>query len=154
MNSENNRPELPVGHRELLKLLVRTGKYFEDLGIDPSLLVSYKRLVRYLRSQHADNLSKILGDVSPRREKAGKEKEVELPAAQISEMPSQVILELALDPKTPRKLLERIADLRFSVTKGALSALRTRDALVEKLRNLIENEATHESIGRAAGPRQ
>ncbi len=49
-----------------------------------------------------------------------------------------------------RKFLERIAALRFGMTRGALSTLRSRDALTEKLYKLLEHESTHEAISRAA----
>jgi len=61
-------------------------------------------------------------------------------------MACATILDLASNQETSRRLLERIATLRFGVTRGGLSALRNRDALVEKLRTLIGNESTHDSI--------
>jgi hypothetical protein len=60
------------------------------------------------------------------------------------------IRERALSKASPRGLLERIASIRFGVTKGAISSLHGRGALVEKILTLIRNEATHTAIERAA----
>jgi hypothetical protein len=46
--------------------------------------------------------------------------------------------------------LKRIAALRFAFAPGALSRL-SRENLIQKLRDTIENEKTHETIGRLAG---
>jgi len=48
-----------------------------------------------------------------------------------------------------RAQLERIASIRFGMSKGALSLL-PREALIDKIRTLVEHEGTHESIARAA----
>lgn len=50
---------------------------------------------------------------------------------------------------TTRLQLHRVASLRFGMSKGALAPL-PKEALVEKIRTLVEHEGTHESITRAA----
>ncbi|HTL72321.1 MAG TPA: hypothetical protein VL863_03380, partial [bacterium] len=85
-----------------------------------------------------------------KNEKIRKKFEPEMSEQEISAISFSKILELATDPNTPRKQLERIATVRFSVTKGGLSMLQNRHALVEKIRTLINNEDTHNSITRVA----
>jgi hypothetical protein len=151
MNPEHDRPDLATEYQNLLSMLARTGKYLEGLNADPSVLKSYRRLLRYLRSQPAERFPEIIGESAHSGEKPGKKYEPELSEQEINTMAFTAILNLASSQETPRKLLERIATVRFGVTRGGLSALRNRDALVEKLRTLIGNESTHDSITRAAG---
>lgn len=153
MKSEEIRSELPIEYRNLFKLLSSTEKYLENLQVEPELLVSYRRLLRYLRSHPAEILPKIMGDSARKADKVSEKHEPELSERVVSEMPFHQILELASNPKTARRQLERIATVRFGVTRGGLSTLRTREALIEKLRTLIDNEAAHDSISRAAGGR-
>jgi hypothetical protein len=150
MNSGEKRSGFSGDYQALLILLTRTEKYLEGLNIDPSLLGSYRRLLRYLRAQPAEQISQIIGEARGTAGKTGKKQEPELSAEEIRAMKHENILELASNEGTPRKQLESIAMLRFGVTKGGLSTLRNRDALVEKLRTLIGNEKTHASITRAA----
>ena len=138
-------------YQGLLRLLTCTEKYFKEIRVDPSLLHSYKHLLRYLRSQPVENIQKILGSPIRTSEKSERESDPEFAGQTLSEMPFEKVLDLASNPSTSRKLLERIATERFSVTRGGLSALRTRDALVEKLRTLVGNETAHGSITRAVG---
>ena len=151
MNPEQPRPDLATEYQNLLNMLARTGKYLEGLNADPSLLKSYRRLLRYLRSQPPERIREILGENSRRSEQLGRKYEPELSEQEICAMACATILDLASNQETSRRLLERIATLRFGVTRGGLSALRNRVALVEKLRTLIGNESTHDSITRAAG---
>ena len=57
---------------------------------------------------------------------------------------------LVNDEATSRKLLERIAMERFSVPRGSMRSFSNKQILVDKLRTLIENERTHETIGEVA----
>lgn len=150
MNLPEDSNNETIEPRDLLHLLSRTEKYFEDIKIAPDLLLSYKKLVRYLRSQPKEKLCKILGLLPTKDETETGVSKGEMSAAKIAAMDSEEILRLARNPDFPRKQLERIAALRFGVTKGALSALRNKEALVEKINSLVENEATHESITRVA----
>jgi hypothetical protein len=57
---------------------------------------------------------------------------------------------LVNDESTARKDLERIAIQRFSVPRGSMRSFSNKQMLVEKLRTLIGNERTHETIGAVA----
>lgn len=152
MKSEETRSsDLLLEYQNLLKVLAHTAKYLEGVHADVGILKSYQRLLRYLRSQPADKIPEILG--APGRDgKALREpRELQRSDLEISALTFAEILDLASNKETSRKQLERIATVRFGMTRGGLSALRNRDALVEKLRNLVSNENAHDSITRAAG---
>ena len=151
MKSNKIRSDLGVEYQNLLNLLARTSKYLEGLNVDPTLLKSYKQLLRYLRTRPAASIPEILGNATCRVEVVGKRDEQQLSDQEILAMTFEQILHLASNPKIPRRHLEKIASARFGVTKGGLSTLRSRDALVEKLRTLIGNEGAHDSITRMAG---
>jgi len=149
MKSEESRPDVVSEYQDLLKLLTLTGKYLEGIRADPVLLKSYSQLLRYLRSRSPECISEILAGT--RRPTQKPTTKPALSDAEICGLSFEDILRLASNPAVPRLQLERIAVVRFSVTRGALTELRSRDALVEKLRTLIANASTHESITRAAG---
>jgi hypothetical protein len=140
-----------IQYQRLLAMLGRTEKYLEALNIDPSLLRSYKQLLRFLRSQPPETVAHILYGTVPAGEKVSKKPQPDLSEQEIRAMTIENIVALASNEKTPRRHLEQIATVRFGMTKGGLSALQNRHALLEKLFTLIGNENTHESIARAAG---
>jgi hypothetical protein len=132
-------------------MLGRTAKYLEELKIDPTLLSSYKKLLRFLRSRPPEAILEILRETVPTRQKVAKKLQPDLSDQEIHAMSIEKIIDLASNVETPRKHLERIASVRFGVTPGGLSVLQNRHALSEKIRTLVRNEKTHESITRAAG---
>lgn len=142
--------ELHQDCERLLEALGDTIKYFEKLKVDQKLVHSFRRLLRYLRTQPRERLHEMIGD---RPRPAGKESAAKAPVLsedEIRAMPLDTVLANASDPALSRKDLERIASVRFGFSTGALSALRSRDALVSKLRTRVANERAHESISRLA----
>jgi hypothetical protein len=152
MKPQEIRSGVDVEYQNLLDLLGRTAKYLEGLNIDPNLLKSYKKLLRYLRSRPSETIPEILRETAPTNAKVANRIQPDLSEEEIRSMTTEKILELASNEKTPRKHLEKIAAVKFGMTKGGLSALQNRAALAEKIRTLIRNESTHDSITRAAGP--
>jgi hypothetical protein len=150
MTPEQIPSDTVAEYQKLLDLLGLTEKYFEDLKIDCSCLKSYKQLLRFLRSLPEESIREVLGGTNATSEKAERRLRPELAEIEVRSMPSDKILELASNQETPRRLLEQIASVRFGVTKGALSALRSRRALAEKITTSVNNEEAHESITRAA----
>lgn len=57
---------------------------------------------------------------------------------------------IVTDIKTTRKDLESIATRRFSVPHGSMRSFASRELLVDKLRTLIANERSHETISAVA----
>jgi len=149
--NDGMQDDLVKTHRELLSLFERTYKYLDSVHADRSLLDAYKRLLRYLLNRPDETVYQILGNPSHSLSMPVREPALGLTDQEINCLTGERIQELASDPKLRRKDLERIAAIRFGVSKGALSSLRSRRALLDKLATLIGNEQTHESIGRAAG---
>lgn len=146
LNPTDRSPE----YQNLLDLLERTEKYFEDIKIDRSRLKSYRHLLRFLATLPDETVREILHEETAKGQKVGKRLQPDLSELEIHSMPIERIVELASMQETPRRHLEQIAALRFGVTRGALSALRTRQALADKIGTLVNNEKAHESISRAA----
>jgi len=151
MKSKQIPSESGIEYQNLLDTMSCTAKYLEGLNVEPTRIKSYKKLLRYLRSLPAETISEILRETVPTSQSPANNDQAQLSEQEIQVMPISKILELASHEETPRKDLERIASVRFGVTKGGLSVLRNRDALREKIRTLVSNEDTHESITRAAG---
>lgn len=150
MKPQEIHSEIDLEYRNLLEMLGRTLKYLEGLNIDPTLLKSYKQLLRFLRSRPADAIPEIIRGSVPSSLKTEKRVQPNISEQEIHSMPIEKILELALSEETSRKHLEQIASLRFGMTKGGLSVLRSRHALTEKICTLVRNENAHGSIVRAA----
>lgn len=148
MKSRDVRPSVEAEYEKLLDILTRTGKYLEGLGIDASVLSSYKHLLRYLRARPESDLAEIIGKAG--HDKPERRQKYQLSEEEIRSMSFERILDMAANKEIPRKAIERIATIRFGMTRGGLSTLRSRDALIEKLRTLIGNEGTHDAISRAA----
>ncbi len=60
--------------------------------------------------------------------------------------------ELIQDPDINKAILERIAQLRFGVTRG-LSRKSTKASLLMKIESLVSNEKGHEAIRRLTKPK-
>jgi hypothetical protein len=150
MNPEESKSELGIEYQKLLKVLGHTAKYLEGLDIDPSVLKSYRQLVRFLRARPPEAINEILRGTGASHRKSEKEVQTGLSESEIQAMTIEQILDMASNPEASRRHLEQIASVRFGVTKGGLSALRSRQALGEKIRTLVSNESTHGSITRAA----
>jgi hypothetical protein len=148
MSRNETRLPIEVEYEKVLKILSLTEKYLLGLNTDSATLTSFRKLLRYLRSRPATSIPEIIGGVSSK--KGSVPQKVGLSDEAIRSMSVETILDLASDKGVPRRQIERIASVRFGMTRGGLSTLRSRDALVEKLRTLIGNEVTHESITRAA----
>jgi hypothetical protein len=153
MKPQELRSDLDIEYQNLLEVLAHTGKYLEVLNSDPVLLQSYRQLLRFLRSRPPEAIAEILRGTGQSSQKVERKIQPSLSEEEIRAMPIQKILDLASTKETPRKDLEQIASVRFGVTRGGLSALRSRDALGEKIRTLVSNENAHASITRAAGQR-
>lgn len=151
MKPQELRSDLDIEYQNLLEVLTHTGKYLEALNIDPVLLQSYRQLLRFLRSRSPEAITEILRGTGQSSQKVERKFRPGLSEQEVRAMPIEKLLELASNKETSRKDLEQIASVRFGVTRGGLSVLRSRDALAEKIRTLVSNENAHASITRAAG---
>lgn len=148
MKRQESKSPIEAEFERLLDVLGSTGKYLERLAVDQGVLDSYMKLLKYLRSRPAAAIPEILGHRASKRSRAAHA--LRLTEEEIRSMSPNAILGLLADPSTARETLEQVAVMRFGMTAGGLSILRSRTALVAKIRTLVQNEATHESIARLA----
>lgn len=126
-------------YQKLLVLAKAENPAVEDLG----------RIVQNLKRLPDLEREALLSGKRPAQAFAQKKNE-EWSADKVVGMTLDDVLNAVRGADTSRAQLERIAALRFGMSKGALSPL-PKDALIEKIRTLVEHEGTHESIARAAG---
>ena len=138
--------------KDLLIFQEKNIKFLESIKADTDLIYTYKQLLKYLQNLSQYEIEEIFkcqpaGGVLDITKKTSPFIELEA----IKKMTVQQIKDEIAKPEVSRKLLENIASIKFGVTKGALSMLRSREALITKIHNLLSNEYTHEVISRAAG---
>lgn len=134
---------------EVISLLEKNLRYVEALGMDDATLNSYRKILSHLRSQSHEDIGRILGGRSSAK-KQQKGTEPDLTDEQLGKLKGEQIKRQLEAQKVSRAFLERLAAVRFGVTKGALSMLRSREALTEKIQTLLAHEDTHAAISRAA----
>ena len=130
-------------------MIDETTKYLKKAGGDKELLNILSRLTKYLKSRKTSEIHTILGHIEARQAvtelTVEQESEEELANLNTGELRQRLT-----DPKMSRNALERIAKIRFGVSTGALSILRDKESLLNKLITLIDNESTHDSIAKLA----
>ena len=109
---------------------------------DETVLRQYARLLRLLKSKN-----RYLEELAP----SNHPRKAPIPSPNLSEEELREcslddIDKLVKDDATARKDLEFIAIKRFSVPRGSMRSFSNKQMLVDKLRTLIANERTHETI--------
>ncbi|PSH04394.1 MAG: hypothetical protein CXZ00_06090 [Acidobacteria bacterium] len=130
----------------LLKVLTAHYKALVSAGSDERVLRQYAALLRFLKS---GNAPKFL-------QEPVHAKHTEMPG--LFTLNDRALISVSLDQidkflsdeRLTRKDLERIAIQRFSVPHGSMRSFSNRQLLVDKIRTLIDNERTHETIGEVA----
>ena len=149
MNNEKDASERLASFAEVVALLDKNLRYIEALGIDDTTLQAYRKIVLHLRARSPEEIGRIIGGRVAAK-KPPKFSDPDLTDDQVGRLNGEQIKRHLDAQKVSRIFLERIAALRFGVTRGALSTLRSREALTEKLHTMLEHESTHEAISRAA----
>lgn len=149
VNDEKELVEQLSGYAEIVSLMEKNLRYLESLGLDEARLQDYRKVLSHLRTRSAADIGKILGrKVGPKGKRAAVDPE--LRDEEIVRLKSDQIERYLKAKEVSRVFLERLASVRFGVTKGALSMLRNREALTDKIRTLLTDEGTHDAISRAA----
>jgi len=151
MKSKISPNDLTGVFNEVISLLEKNLKYIELLNWNPTAARAYKKTIAYLKRRSPEEIDSILGTSVRNERSTTRYSDPELTDAEITNLTGVDIKPLLSSPSVSRTFLERLASLRFGVTKGALSMLRSRHALVDKLNTLIDHEGTHAAISRAAG---
>lgn len=147
-NRKANDDEIRPDVRQLVRSLTNTLRGLEIANADAALLLAYQRLLANLSTGNTGLLNALFGECSSvkRDVQSARSSMSDDEIAQLSDEDVEKLLE---SKDAPKAQLAQIATIRFSVTKGAVSKL-SKEALRLKLQSLIENEKTHQAIGRAA----
>jgi hypothetical protein len=133
-----------------LALLDDTTKYLKNVGCDPALMRTMTSLLKYLRDKTNSDICMILGNVESHTATLTNLESPQETDEELASLTADQLRQKLTDAKLSRNYLERIAKIRFGVTTGALSTLRTKESLIDKLLTLTANEATHDSITKLA----
>ncbi|WP_156152758.1 MULTISPECIES: hypothetical protein [Pseudomonas] len=131
-------------HKKIISILECNFKYLVSLGVDPGTLRDYKALLSSLHSMHLGQLSDMYLNTGKMR--GGKSARPQLP--DVGALTLEEIRSKLASPKVSRDLLEKIARDRFGLSKGAVSSLRNKEALIDKLESSLSNEASHDVIAK------
>ena len=130
----------------LLKVLATHFHSLASAKCDEVLLKQYSALLRFLRSRKGRSLEELFGAADRHRSRGT----ATLNTEQLREMTLEKLEKLVNDEATTRANLEFVAAERFSVPRGSMRSFSNRQMLVAKLRTLIANERTHQTIGAVA----
>jgi len=151
VNSRNRKAtndEIRPDVRQLVKSLTNTLRGLEIADADPALLLAYQHLLAHLSVSGSELSNAIFGaHLSAKRQSQGVY--TSMSDGEIAQLNNDDLERLLASEDAPKAQLAQIAAIRFSVTKGTISKL-SKEALRLKLQNLIENEKTHQAIGRVA----
>lgn len=137
-------------HKNVLDVLEKNLKYIESIGVDAALLSDYKKVISYMKSKTLVEVSHVLGGYGIKKKKSVSASE----GLDLAHMSLSEVRERINSPKTTRGLMESIASVRFGVSKGGLSMLRTREALRDKIESLLSNEGAHDVISQVVSGSQ
>jgi hypothetical protein len=130
----------------LLKVLTAHYHSLVSAGSDETVLKQYSALLRFLKSRG--------GQFRDAAVQTGHRSEAStsptITDKQLRTASLEDLEKLIVDPATARRDLEYIAIRRFSVPRGSMRSFSNKQMLVDKLRTLISNERTHETIGAVA----
>jgi hypothetical protein len=139
----------PEDERRGALLRILTAHYHALIAArsDEGVLKEYSTLLRFLRSGKGSLIGDILrrAHSDHRPQKLPTLSDEKLRSASLDDIERMVN-----DEATQRKDLEFIAIQRFSVPRGSMRSFSNRRMLVDKLRALIDNERTHETIREVA----
>ena len=146
-NRKATNDEIRPDVRQLVKSLTNTLRGLEIADANPGLLLAYQRLVDHLNSGSELSNAIFGAHLSPKRQ--SQSVYMSMSDGEIAQLSNDDLEKLLASEDVPKSQLAQIAAIRFSVTKGAISKL-SKETLRLKLQNLIENEKTHQAIGRVA----
>ena len=116
---------------------------------DPIFLKNYKSIINFLSKLTPKQVNEVLTELH-KDEKEKNEKQERFSDDFIKNCPINQVEQLLNESNIPRKVLEKIAFIRFNMTKGEVSSFTNKKELIERMKIYINNERTHESISRQA----
>ncbi len=138
--------------RPLVRYMERQYMLLKSVEASQEVLETYLELLTFLEAITDD----MCDTVFPSTKLSSNNPELPLVVEESDEsiqgFTAEHVEKLLNDDKSSRNLLDRIAKLRFGLTSSAISNLRNRDALIQKLKTMIKNERGHDSIARLTQP--
>jgi hypothetical protein len=131
------------GSGSLLEVLRAHYRVLVSARCDEAILEQYSALLRFLKLQPCNFLE---SEVTAKRRPDQSRKIPDLTDDDLLNASLDDIEKLVTNESTPRKHLEFIAIKRFSVPQGSMRSFSNKQMLVDKLRSLIGNERTHNTI--------
>jgi hypothetical protein len=150
MSLANREAEVAIADLEMAIALCKMNiAYLQNIGLEVKQVEAYRRVVAYLEVKLKSRVHQPVGKPAAGKARRRPDEPPLLTDEEIAKLTGDEVVTHLHQEKLPRLQIERLAAIRFSVTRGALSTLRTRAALIEKLMTLVANERTHDSISRA-----
>lgn len=140
--------ELTPDVRLLVRSLSNTLRGLEIANSDPALCLAYQKLLDFLTGNDSKLVEAVFGELK-KKKYDGHASSSNVSSDEIAKLSIEDLEKILIANVVSKADLAQIAIVRFSVTKGTISKL-SREALRLKLANLIENEKTHQTIGRVA----
>jgi hypothetical protein len=143
---KNDRSDLKAFAR-MIKLLQMQRLMLIESRSDLSLLAVYSSVIKYLVSLSERQILELTqkSERSPSRDSQSK-----LPLEQFATISIGEIERMLGDETVPRKVLEAIAVARFHFPKGSLRSLSNLEVLRDRIRTMLENERSHQTIASVA----
>ncbi|WP_240220825.1 hypothetical protein [Rheinheimera hassiensis] len=145
---EVKNDEIRPNFQQLVKSVNNTLRGLQIADADPALLLAYQKLLDHLNSCNPELLNQIFGSSFSAKREARRAR-ISMSDSEIHKLSNEDLEKLLALEDSTKVQLAKIAEIRFSVTKGTISKL-SKEALRLKLQNLIDNEKTHQAIGRVA----
>lgn len=140
--------ELTPDVRLLVRSLSNTLRGLEIANSDPALRLAYQQLLDFLTGNDSKLMEAVFGKCKSKKYESHASGS-SVSSDEIAKLSIEDLEKILISNVASKADLAQIAIIRFSVTKGTISRL-SREALRLKLANLIENEKTHQTIGRVA----
>lgn len=140
-----------LAFKQVLKLLNYQLNSIEEIGADPAVISVYRCLVRHLGTLNNKELDTILETQHPLQKHEAKSNDFD---EQLFKLNLDEIGTIVQSKDSTRKHLEKIATVRFGMTRGEISRISSKNRLVEQLTTLINNEKAHQSIKRMASSKE
>jgi hypothetical protein len=136
-------------YKALLAVVEKNFKYLDSIGLDAQLSQDYKRLISHMRSASLVEMYSVL-DKKSGPKKNQNDAVAQMSNEEIGKLTLAEIKQKITSASVPRSSIEKLASVRFGVSRSGLTSLKSRDALVNKIENLLSNEGAHEIITRSA----
>jgi hypothetical protein len=144
--------EIKDRFRLLVQVLDRGSKFLDAAGVDQDLSKMYRQLLTHLRSRTDTEIEAILG--TSNRTKVQRAKPLLRSDEEVAQLTAEQVKVIIDDTQQTRAHLAQIATLRFGMSSSAITQLGSRQALVEKLKTLLEHEQVQDSIARVASAKE